>query len=218
MPGSDRIYLALTSGNVRNLGRPDGNPGRRGEFLFFAFRRKTEYMSSAMTLVLRQLNESDEQAFFEGFKEWEGESPHWYTFAWQEGMSFLSMLDRLRKDVLGVDLAPGQVPHTMLYGFWDGKIIGRMSIRHHLNEYLRVRGGHIGYSVAKRYRGRGYATEMVRQALKYCEQIGIGSIMITCADDNIASWKIIEKFGGKLKDRIWDDEDEEYVRRYWIDK
>lgn len=169
-----------------------------------------------MAIELRQLSELDEQAFFEGMQEWKADDLSWYTFAWKEGMSFSQMLEILRKELAGIDLAPDRVPHTMLYGFLDGKIVGRVSVRHELNDYLRHRGGHIGYSVAERFRQKGYATEMVRQALVYCKSIGIQSVMVTCADDNAPSWKVIERFGGKLQDRIWDDEDKEMIRRYWI--
>lgn len=40
--------------------------------------------------------------------------------------------------------------------------------------------------------------------------------MITCADENIPSWRIIEKFNGQLEDRVWDYEDKEMIMRYWI--
>lgn len=170
-----------------------------------------------MALILRELKETDEQAFLEGIKEWEGESPHWYSFIWDGKMTFGKMLELLKKEKAGVDLAPNRVPHTMLYGFLDDQIIGRVSVRHSLNEYLRHRGGNIGYAVAKRYRQKGFATEMVRQSLPYCKSIGIKSVMVTCADTNTGSWKIIEKLGGRLEDKIWDSEDDEMIRRYWID-
>ncbi len=101
-----------------------------------------------MTLILRELGPSDEEAFSTGLKDLEIEDPHWYSFAWKEGMTYQEMLGVLSKETAGIDLAPGRVPHTMLYGFLDGKIIGRVSVRHHLNENLRKRGGHIGYWVA----------------------------------------------------------------------
>lgn len=167
-------------------------------------------------LILRQLTAEDESAFFEGLKEWPSDDLTWYTFAWKPGVTYSDMMNTLAKEHQGVDLPEGRVPATMLYGFVDGKIIGRVSIRHKLNDYLRHRGGHIGYAVAERYRGKGYATEMFRQSLPFCKQVGIQDLMITCADDNSASWKVIEKFGGKLADKIWDDEDKEMIRRYWI--
>jgi len=167
-------------------------------------------------VILRRLNENDESAFLEGAREWEGEDPHWYSFIWKPGDAFAPMFARLEDERAGRNLQPGRVPHTMLYGFVDGKIIGRVSVRHTLNENLRKRGGHIGYAVAPAYRGKGFATEMVRQALTFCKSLGLSSIMVTCADDNAPSWKVIEKFGGQLEDKVWDAEDEEMIRRYWI--
>jgi predicted acetyltransferase len=167
-------------------------------------------------VILRKLNKNDEAAFLAGAKAWEGEDPHWYSFNWKPGGSFSEMFAKLEDEDAGRNLQPGRVPHTMLYGFIDGEIIGRVSVRHTLNESLRKRGGHIGYAVAPKYRGKGYATEMVRQALSFCKSLGLTSIMVTCADDNAPSWKVIEKFGGVLQDKVWDDEDEEAIRRYWI--
>ncbi|MEK2688464.1 GNAT family N-acetyltransferase [Bdellovibrio sp. GT3] len=169
-----------------------------------------------MTVELRQLTMLDEKAFFEGMKEWKVDELSWYTFAWRDGMSFSQMLEILKKEKAGIDIAPDRVPHTMLYGFMDGKIIGRVSVRHELNERLRHRGGHIGYSVAEKFRNKGYATDMARQALDYCKSLGLQSIMVTCSDSNTPSWKVIERFGGKLEDRVWNDEDNEMIRRYWI--
>ena len=168
-----------------------------------------------MKLVLRQLVETDEPAFMEGSKEWTGESAHWYSFIWP-GVEFTEMLMTLKKEAHGIELKPGRVPHTMLYAFLDEKIIGRVSVRHTLNENLRKRGGHIGYAVAEAYRNKGFATEMVKQALDYCKKLNLASIMVTCADDNVASWKIIERFNGHLEDRVWDEEDHEMIRRYWV--
>ncbi len=171
-----------------------------------------------MTLHLRILTPTDGSAFFQGLKEFEGDDLAWYTFIWKPGMLYSDMLDRLRKDSAGEDLAPGRVAHTMLYAFVDDCIVGRLSVRHELNERLRHRGGHIGYAVAKRFRRKGYATEIVRQGLIFCAKLGIHPIMVTCGDTNTPSWKIIERFGGKLQDTIWDEEDKEMTRRYWINR
>lgn len=170
-----------------------------------------------MKLILRELTIADEPAFMAGLKDWVGESPHWYSFIWADSMTYSEMLSILAKERAGIDLAPGRVPHSMLYGFLDGEIIGRVSIRHTLNDNLRRRGGHIGYAVAPRFRKQGFATELTRQALEECKKLGITNVMVTCSDDNVPSWKIIEHFNGKLSDKVWDDEDNEMIRRYWID-
>lgn len=57
---------------------------------------------------------------------------------------------------------------------------------------------------------------MFRQALDFCRTEKINPVMITCADANIPSWKLIEKFGGVLEEKIWDNDDDEMIRRYWI--
>ncbi|MCR5115479.1 MAG: GNAT family N-acetyltransferase, partial [Bacteroidales bacterium] len=45
-------------------------------------------------------------------------------------------------------------------------IVGQFRIRHYLNEALRTGAGHIGYFIAKEFRGKGYATEGLRQTLE----------------------------------------------------
>lgn len=169
-----------------------------------------------MSLVLRTLRIEDKSAFFAGLKEWEGEDSSWYSFTWEPGMRFEELLQLEAKNSVGECLPPGYVPATMFYGFVDDIIVGRLNIRHTLTDNLRYRGGHIGYAVAPRYRQRGYATEMFRQALLICRKLGIGDLLVTCADDNPPSWRIIEKFSGVLENKVWDSVDEEIIRRYWI--
>jgi predicted acetyltransferase len=170
-----------------------------------------------MNLTLRKLTAQDEKAFFEGMKAWEGESLSWYSFAWKEGMTYSEMLTLLENESAGINLAPNRVPHTMLYGFVNDQIIGRVSIRHTLNQELSQRGGHMGYAVAPRYRRQGYATTMTRLGLKACKELGLTSILLTCSDDNLPSWKIIEHLNGKLETRTFDTDKNEWIRRYWID-
>lgn len=81
----------------------------------------------------------------------------------------------------------------------DNKMIGIIDIRHELNDFLSSYGGHIGFDVRPRERGKGYATEMLRQALEFCRQIGLQKVMLTCYKENKASRKTIEKCGGVLK-------------------
>jgi predicted acetyltransferase len=83
----------------------------------------------------------------------------------------------------------------------DGQeYIGRMSIRHELNDWLREVGGHIGYDVRRSRRGEGHATAMLREALAVAHDLGIEQALLTCDDDNLASRKVIERNGGVLED------------------
>lgn len=167
-------------------------------------------------LVLRELNEHDEEAFLAGYEDWKEGDLNWYSFIWRPGMSHAEHLSLLRDQKDQNKIPNNRVPSTMLYGFVGGEIIGRFNIRHELNTYLLERGGHVGYSVGLRHRKKGFATEMFRQGLKFCQKLGLEKILITCADQNTPSWKIIEKFGGSLENRIFDKEHNEFVRRYWL--
>ena len=89
--------------------------------------------------------------------------------------------------------------------------------RHELNEALLRRSGHIGYAVAPRYRKQGFATEIFRLGLDYCKNLNLKKIMVSCTDSNVPSWKLIEKFHGRLQEKFMDDEHQELCRRYWID-
>lgn len=97
----------------------------------------------------------------------------------------------------------------------DNKLIGMINIRHTLNEYLYNYGGHIGYSVKKSERGKGYAREMLRIALNKCSKLGINKVLLTCDADNIASVKVIKSCGGILENEV--PQDGELIQRYWIE-
>lgn len=167
-------------------------------------------------LELRQLNLQDEEAFKKGFAEWAKEDPTWISFIWQDGMTFEKMLQLLEDETKGINLAPGRVAHTMLYGFVNGEIVGRVSVRHELNDFLFQRGGNVGYSVAPRFRKKGYATEMLRQGLLYCKKIGLTEVLITCENENVHSYKVIEKNGGVFENYFVDEREQVIVRRYWV--
>ncbi len=170
-----------------------------------------------MSVSIRELNPLDESAFLKGAAEWPPEDLTWFTFDWKPGTDFTEHLERLRKNKLGLDLPQGFVPSTMLYAFNDaGEIVGRVSIRHELNAHLRERGGHIGYSVAERFRRRGYGAALMRAGLDYCRNtLGLSEVLVTCADSNTASWKIIESAGGVLRDKVMNDG--ELARQYTLD-
>ncbi len=54
----------------------------------------------------------------------------------------------------------------------------------------------IGYHIAKRYTGNGYATEAVRAFLPFmAETIGIGEVHGICLKENVASKRVLKKCG-----------------------
>ncbi|HRK06804.1 MAG TPA: GNAT family N-acetyltransferase [Pseudobdellovibrionaceae bacterium] len=167
-------------------------------------------------LTLRELAEDDEATFVRGYEAWRDDDPSWHSFEWRPGVGFAQHLELLRSQSRGEGLAPGRVASTMWYGFVNGEIIGRLHLRHELNESLRRRGGHIGYAVAPPFRRRGYALEMLRQALPHAFRITGSDLLITCAKDNLGSRKVVEAAGGELEGEAWDEVDEEVICRYWI--
>ena len=114
---------------------------------------------------------------------------------------FAAYVARLRARALPETPRPaGYVPDTLLW-FADGtEWLGRLSIRHRLNEMLLEVGGHIGYDVRPSARRRGHGTEMLRQALPMARRLGIDPALVTCDVDNIGSRKVIEGNGGRLED------------------
>jgi len=98
----------------------------------------------------------------------------------------------------------------------DGTVVGCIELRHTLNESLAVSGGHIGYSVVPKERRKGYATRMLTQVLTMAKEAGIDKVLLTCDVDNIASYKTIEKCGGKREQKEPFELDGELYYKYWI--
>jgi predicted acetyltransferase len=141
-----------------------------------------------------------------------------FTFGFiRDDETFADHIQRLERQRCGIDLGD-LVEATWLVADVDGRLVGRTSIRHRLNEDLAFHGGHIGYGVRPAFRRRGYGTEILRQSLVIARSYGVVEVLVSCDDHNVASAGVIEACGGRLERVVPADESDTGVafRRYWI--
>lgn len=90
------------------------------------------------------------------------------------------------------------VPETYYYLWDEGRLIGEFRIRHHLTEALKSGAGHIGYSIRKEFRGRGYATHGLALTLAIARTIvPEDEIFLRVLKSNPASRRVMEKNGAR---------------------
>src|SRR4051812_31650484 len=115
-------------------------------------------MPSARKLELRTLRVEDESSFKRAVEEFAHETPPWqFAFGFSETGSFPDYVRMLEEHSRGVSVPANFVPNTFFVGVVDDVIVGRLSLRHRLNESLAKVGGHIGYGIVPSQRRRGYA-------------------------------------------------------------
>ena len=109
----------------------------------------------------------------------------------------------------------GLVPSTTFLAIdEDNQLVGMIDLRHRLNDVLLRHSGHIGYSVRKSRRRKGYAAEMLRLALAEAGKLGIHKVLVTCDKENTGSARTIQKNGGILENEMADGE--KGFQRDWI--
>ncbi|MEV0599790.1 GNAT family N-acetyltransferase [Streptomyces sp. NPDC050315] len=134
-----------------------------------------------------------------------------FSGEWDDPVAFSRYTDWLRSMTSPDVTRPmGWVPCTHLWYVEGDTFLGRIGLRHELNDYLLELGGHIGYYVRPTARRRGHATAMLRAALPVARALGIQSALVTCDTTNTASRKVIEACGG-----IFEDERGGKLR-YWV--
>ncbi|MHC5035460.1 MAG: GNAT family N-acetyltransferase [Planctomycetota bacterium] len=75
----------------------------------------------------------------------------------------------------------------------DGQLVGSIGLN---VSSVPNREGWIGYALAKRFWGQGYATEAARAVVAFgFGQVGLHRIFATCDPQNVASARVLEKVG-----------------------
>jgi predicted acetyltransferase len=167
-------------------------------------------------IELRRLRLTDKDAFLMALSKWDNDRGFLFASSYQSGMDFAEYFKIIQSREKGENLPPGYVPDTSLYGFLDGEMVGRLSIRHTLNDFLLKVGGHIGYGILPEFRKRGFAKSMLRQSLTEAQKLGLQKVLVTCDDNNIGSIKTIESCHGLLENKIDLQDGQPLKRRYWI--
>ena len=98
----------------------------------------------------------------------------------------------------------------------DDIIVGMINIRLALNDFLKEEGGHIGYCIRPTERKKHYATNMLNDALKVCETLGIKEVILACSKSNIASANVIKNCKGKLEAEFYSETFKEVIQKYVI--
>ncbi len=120
-----------------------------------------------------------------------------------EGVSF----EEYRKNILPelmmhektINMPEWFVPETYYY-LWDSQVIvGEYRIRHYLTDALKIGSGHIGYSIKKEFRGRGYGTKGLAMVLDLAREIvPENEIYLRVRKSNIPSFKAISNNGAYI--------------------
>ena len=113
---------------------------------------------------------------------------------------------------------PELVPESILWLIDDDEYIGRVSIRHKLNERSLIIKGNFSYDIRPSKRMRGYGTLILKLAIVKARELGLDRALVACDVNNIGSRKCIESNGGVLENEIEVELAGEQVlaRRYWI--
>lgn len=171
-------------------------------------------MSKRVTLVLPSLEHRD--SFLEAMDDFaaSGIEDGFWTET-DDRKTLEPYLQRHSDWSKGLNVPKTFVPNSMFWILEEEEVIGRLHIRHTLNAKMLHRGGHIGYYIKPSKWNQGYGTKACELALAKMAEFKVSKVLVTADDKNKPSWRIIEKCGGVLENKVTDGEGN-LIRRYWI--
>ena len=169
-----------------------------------------------MNVIIRPVRVQDEADIYAAAAEFAGSGFDWSTLPPDGDVTWTQYVELLAHWEQGRHLPPGWVPASTRVAEVDGEVAGRLSVRHELNEFLALVGGHIGYGVREVFRRQGIATALLTEGLNILRGMEISSAVVTCKDSNIGSAAVIEKCHGVLRDRVAHPATGDLMRRYDI--
>ncbi len=124
--------------------------------------------------------------------------------------AFIDRIPAMRMELNGV-------PETEYWLTRGDEYIGRLSIRHELDEKLLLHGGHIGYAIRPSQRKKGYGKKALELGLLETKKLGLDTVLVTCDSTNTASRRIIESHTGVLENKVEGEPGKPTKLRFWID-
>ncbi|MBU1144106.1 MAG: GNAT family N-acetyltransferase [Firmicutes bacterium] len=167
-----------------------------------------------MKLTLRKPTLEDKSAYLNYIEAWGNEFviP---TASSLNQRTFEELIERIDLDEKNMIDPVHRVPATTYILIDDSQeIYGAICLRYYLNEDLFKYNGHIGYGIKPDKRNQGYGKYMLSLVLEKAKEHKMTMVLITCNDENTASFKTIEACGGVLENKVYKTDG--YIRRYWI--
>ncbi len=160
-------------------------------------------------------NPSHKNEYISMIEEWKNHETPTSPWALFRGEDFDEFLQITKEDMVSNRY---WVPATLFVLVNpENKIFWAIQIRHHIDHPNLIEiGGHIGYGIRPSERWKWYAKEMLKLALIESQKLSLDRVLITCDDENIPSYKVIEA-NWWIFERYGEREDGGRWRRYWID-